>query len=92
MFFFMILNYILLTLSATGLAIIGLNHYFQLGFFGMAPIKLDIFISLIYVAAETLVMFFFVGTGVSIKEYIALVFNFFMLTFILYSITYAHGN
>ena len=29
---------------------------------------------------------------VSIKEYIALVFNFFMQTFILYSITYAHGN
>ena len=29
---------------------------------------------------------------VSIKEYIALVFNFFMQTFILYSIIYAHGN
>ena len=29
---------------------------------------------------------------VSIKEYIALVFNFFMQTFILYSITYAHGK
>jgi len=29
---------------------------------------------------------------VSIKEYIALIINFFMQTFILYSITYAHGN
>ena len=66
----MILNYILLFLSTLGLAIIGLNHYFHLAVFGMAPIKLDIFISIIYLAAETLVMFFFVGTGVSIKEYI----------------------
>ena len=70
MFFFMILNYILLFFSTIGLTIIGLNHYFHLGVFGMAPIKLDIFISIIYLAAETLVMFFFVGTGVSIKEYI----------------------
>tara|TARA_B100001029_G_scaffold179832_1_gene191429 strand:- start:366 stop:857 length:492 start_codon:yes stop_codon:yes gene_type:complete len=66
----MILNYILLLLSFLGLAIIGLNHYIQIDFFSMAPIKLNIFISLIYIAAETLVMFFFVGTGVSIKEYI----------------------
>jgi large-conductance mechanosensitive channel len=29
---------------------------------------------------------------VSIKEYIALVINFFMQTFILYSITYAHND
>lgn len=70
MFFFMILNYILLFLSAIGLAIIGLNHYFSLGIFGIGIIKLDIFISLIYLAGETLVMFFFVGTGVSIKEFI----------------------
>ena len=34
------------------------------------PLKLDIFISIIYLAAQTLVMFFFVGTGVSIKEFI----------------------
>ena len=70
MFFFMILNYILLFLSAIGLAIIGLNHYFQFGIFDIGTIKLDIFISLIYIAAETLVMFFFVGTGVNIREYV----------------------
>jgi len=70
MFFFMILNYILLFFSAIGFIIIGLNHYFQIGFFGMGIIKMDIFVSVIYIAAETLVMFFFVGTGVSIKEYI----------------------
>ena len=70
MFFFMILNYILLFLSTIGMAIIGMNHYFNMGIFGMAPIKLDIFISVVYLACETLVMFFFVGTGVSIKEYI----------------------
>ena len=31
---------------------------------------MDLFISMIFIATQTLVMFFFVGTGVSIKEYI----------------------
>ena len=50
--------------------IIGINHITVKDMFLMSPMKLDLFISLIYIAAETLVMFFFVGTGVSIKEYI----------------------
>lgn len=66
----MILNYILLFLSAIGLVIIGVNHFTLVEMFSMSPMKLSLFISMIYIAAETLVMFFFVGTGVSIKEYI----------------------
>ena len=70
MWFFMILSYILILLSGIGLALIGLNHYIQLDFLGIGNIKFDLFISMIFLAAQTLVMFFFVGTGVSIKEYI----------------------
>ena len=64
------LNYILLFFSTIGLALIGVNHFTQTELFTMSAMKLDLFISLIYIAAETLVMFFFVGTGVSIKDYI----------------------
>ncbi len=66
----MILSYILIFLSGIGLAIIGINHYSPLQLFGIGYIKLDLFISMVFLAAQTLVMFFFVGTGVSIKEYI----------------------
>jgi len=66
----MILNYVFLLFSAIGLLIIGINHITVKDMFLMSPMKLDLFISLIYIAAETLVMFFFVGTGVSIKEYL----------------------
>ena len=66
----MILSYILILISGVGLNIIGFNHYFDLKLFDMGIIKLDLFISMIFIATQTLVMFFFVGTGVSIKEYI----------------------
>ena len=66
----MILSYILILLSGIGLAIIGLNHYLSLELFNIGIIKLDLFISMIFIATQTLIMFFFVGTGVSIKEYL----------------------
>lgn len=68
MWFFMILSYILIALSGIGLALIGINHYFH--FIPQNHITLDLLVSLIFVAAQTLVIFFFVGTGVNIKEYI----------------------
>ena len=70
MWFFMILSYVLIFISGIGLNIIGFNHYFDLKLFDIGIIKLDLFISMIFIATQTLVMFFFVGTGVSIKEYI----------------------
>ena len=57
-------------MSGIGLLLVGLNHYTEKLFFGMKVIKLDLFISMVVIAAETLVMFFFVGTGVGIKDFI----------------------
>lgn len=67
MWFFMILSYILVGLSGVGLLLIGSNHYFQI--WPTSHITLDLLVSIIFIAAQTLVMFFFVGTGVNIKEY-----------------------
>ena len=47
-----------------------LPKHLDLKLFNIATIKLDLFISMIFIATQTLIMFFFVGTGVSIKEYI----------------------
>lgn len=68
MWFFMILAYIMITLSGLGLGLIGLNHYFD--FWAQNHITLDLLVSIIFVATQTLVMFFFVGTGVNVREYI----------------------
>ncbi len=64
----MILAYILVALSGLGLSLIGLNHYFDL--WPKNHVTLDLLISILFVAAQTLVMFFFVGMGVNIKEYL----------------------
>ena len=64
----MILSYIMVSISSAGLVLIGLNHYFH--FWAQNHITLDLLISIIFIAAETLVMFFFVGTGVNIREYL----------------------
>ncbi|MBT3216786.1 MAG: hypothetical protein HOD97_08115 [Candidatus Marinimicrobia bacterium] len=63
----MVLSYILLGISGFGLIAIGMNHY--LHFLAHQHITLDIFVSLVFLAGQTLVMFFFVGTGVNVREY-----------------------
>ncbi len=68
MWFFMILSYIMVGVSGIGLILIGLNHYFH--FWAQNHITLDLLISIIFVASQTLVMFFFVGTGVNVREYL----------------------
>ena len=68
MWFFMILCYVLVAISGLGLFQIGLNHYFD--FFLTNRISFDLIISIIFIAAQTLVMFFFVGTGVNVREYL----------------------
>ena len=68
MWFFMIMSYIMVALSGVGLAFVGVNHYFNV--WPTNHITLDFLVSIIFIAAQTLVMFFFVGTGVNIKEYI----------------------
>ena len=68
MWFFMILSYIMVVFSGIGLGLIGLNHYFD--FWDRNHITLDLLVSIIFIAAQTLVMFFFVGTGVNVREYL----------------------
>ena len=68
MWFFMILSYVMVVLSGVGLFMVGLNHYFD--FWARNHITLDLLVSIIFIAAQTLVMFFFVGTGVNIREYL----------------------
>jgi len=68
MWFFMTFSYILIALSGIGLTLIGLNHYFNI--WAQNHITLDLIISIIFIAGQTLVMFFFVGTGVNVREYL----------------------
>ena len=70
MWFFMIFSYVLLFLSGVGLTMIGLNHY--INFWAQDHITFDLFVSIIFIAGQTLVMFFFVGTGVNVREYLEL--------------------
>jgi len=63
----MITSYILIFLSAIGLILIGINHYVNI--WPSQHISFDLFVSLIFIATQTLIIFFFVGTGVNIKEY-----------------------
>tara|TARA_Y100001970_G_scaffold132415_1_gene163377 strand:- start:629 stop:1087 length:459 start_codon:yes stop_codon:yes gene_type:complete len=59
---------VLVVISGLGLFQIGLNHYFD--FFLTNRISFDLIVSIIFIAAQTLVMFFFVGTGVNVREYL----------------------
>lgn len=67
MWFFMITSYVLIILSGIGLILIGINHYGNI--WPTQHISFDLFVSLIFIATQTLIIFFFVGTGVNIKEY-----------------------
>ena len=68
MWFFLTFSYVLIVLSGIGLTLIGVNHYFDI--WARNHITLDLIISIIFIAGQTLVMFFFVGTGVSVREYL----------------------
>ena len=70
MWFFMTFSYIMIVLSGIGLTFIGLNHYFDI--WAQNHITLDLIVSIIFIAAQTLIMFFFVGTGVNVREYLEL--------------------
>ena len=70
MWFFMTFSYIMIALSGIGLTLIGLNHYFNI--WAQNHITLDLIVSIIFIAAQTLIMFFFVGTGVNVREYLEL--------------------
>jgi len=64
----MILSYVMVFISGIGLLLIGINHY--INFWAQNHITLDLLVSIIFIASQTLVMFFFVGTGVNVREYL----------------------
>lgn len=71
MYIFMYLIYIMSITSLVGLTLVGVGGLLgPRGFLGMNHPTLALLVSVIFLATETLVMFFFVGTGISVKEYI----------------------
>ena len=70
MYFFMILIYVLSFFSFVALAFAGLQGLFEFSIFGVHHASFGFVAAILYLFTEVLVMFFFVGTGVSIKEYI----------------------
>ena len=67
MWFFMITSYILILLSAVGLILIGINHYINI--WPTQHISFDLFVSLIFIATQTLIIFFFVKTSSGSMKY-----------------------
>jgi hypothetical protein len=70
MWFFMFACYLLTLVSVFLLAVAGFQGYFHFQIMGLNHPSFALFMMIIYLFTETLVMFFFVGTGVSIKEYV----------------------
>ena len=71
MYIFMYIIYILSALSFGGMTLLGIGGFLgPHGYFGMNHPTFALLVVVIFLAAEVLVMFFFVGTGVSIKEYV----------------------
>jgi hypothetical protein len=69
MWFFMISCYIFSAVSFLMLLIVLAQSFVPFKVINASPMSFLILTSIIYLFAETLVMFFFVGTGVSVKEY-----------------------
>ena len=70
MWFFMYTCYILIACSTGLFFLTGLQGYTHLTFLPLNHPSLAIFTVVIYMFTQTLVIFFFVGTGMSIKEYV----------------------
>jgi len=69
MWFFMYSCYFFSLVSFLMLGIVFLQSLHPFFVFKASPMSFLILTSIIYLFAETLVIFFFVGTGVSVKEY-----------------------
>lgn len=69
MWFFMITCYIFSVLSFAMLLIVLAQSFTPFEVVHASPLSFLILTSIIYLFTETLIMFFFVGTGVSVKEY-----------------------
>jgi hypothetical protein len=69
MWFFMITCYLFSAISFAMLLIVFAQSLVPFKVINASPLSFLILASIIYLFTETLVMFFFVGTGVSVKEY-----------------------
>ena len=70
MWLFMISCYLLTGFSLLLYILTGIQGYFQFPVFGLSHPSLALLTASIYLFTETLIIFFFVGSGVDIKEYI----------------------
>ena len=69
MWFFMNACYLLSFLTFLFLGMAMLQSFFPFDIISATPVTFIILTSIIYFLTETLIIFFFVGTGVSIKEF-----------------------
>lgn len=69
MWFFMYTCYLCSLVSLLMLGIVFLQSFIPFQIFKASPMSFLILTSIVYLFTETLVIFFFVGTGVSVKEY-----------------------
>jgi len=69
MWFFMIACYVLTAVSYVMLLSLGLQGYFGGHLLGVNHPTFALLTAIVYLFTETLVIFFFVGTGVSVKEF-----------------------
>lgn len=71
MWFFMISCYVMSLLTLLMLGVAMLQNFLDFRIFQANQVTFIILTSIVYLFTETLVIFFFVGTGVSVKEYTA---------------------
>ncbi len=69
MWFFMISCYVLSLTTFVMLMVFFFQIFFQFHVLNASPFIFMLLTSIVYCFTETLIIFFFVGTGVSIKEY-----------------------
>lgn len=69
MWFFMISCYVLSLLTFIMLLIMMLQSFIMIPFFKIPALTFIVLTSIVYCFTETLVIFFFVGTGVSVRDY-----------------------
>ena len=69
MWFFMITCYVMSALTFLALLIGFFQSFLEFHIFEASHVTFMIFTSILYAFTETLVIFFFVGTGVSVRDY-----------------------
>ena len=68
MYVFMIICYLLMLINTINLLLSGISGYFKLSIIGANHVEFALFSMMIFIITETLVMYFFIATGKSIKE------------------------